>query len=187
MLVIGLGIAVTVCTALIALLSLAGGYPSMLAFFSRLYLCPARFFTNAMVAIEKLEALNEEGIDSQGEKYKIGTVRQGDVGFDELTQALKENRMLKGAVQEISLIEEKSGIGTASDVFGDVSPEVVRFLVLLKDGKREVLRTSPFDPSESTRRLKDWTEVITRRRLIGWIITVLAVLAILNVWLVIIR
>ena len=188
MLVISLGIAATVCAALIALLSIAVGYPRMFKFLSYLGFGPARFFVNAMKAIEKIETLNEEGTDPKGEKFKFGTVKQGDIGFGELIQVLREKKMLKGEAQEIQLIEEISGITVGSDLFNSAtSHEIVRFLVLLRNGKGEPLPFNPFDPTQATRELKDWTEAIARRKLAGWILVLVAIWFILNTYLVYIR
>lgn len=184
MLVIALGIAALVCSVLIALLSLAGGYPNIHKLLIRLCFPPSKFFTNAIKAIEKLEALEEEGTDPEGEKFRFGTVKQGDKGFDQLAEVLRKNRVLKGEVQEIKLIEEKSGIGTESTVFGPTSPEIVRFLVLIRNGKNEVLQQTPFDPTKSTRELQDWAETIVRKRTTSWIMVLVAIWFAVNTYLV---
>jgi hypothetical protein len=160
-----MGTITVVLSRIIALLALSiGGYTPMLRILSYLHFCPARFYFNVTKAIEKLEALGEEGKEPRGEKYRFGTVKQGDTGFSGLITVLKEKAMLKGEVQEIRLIEQTAGLTEESDSWGASSHRVVRFLVLIRNnGKKETPSYNSSDPAQATRDLKDWTEEITRK------------------------
>ena len=182
MLILSLGIVVSFLTALIALLSLAGGYPNIQKFFSRICFPPSKFFVNAMKAIEKLQALGEKEVASNGKEIKFGSVQPNDVGFVELVKVLKENKMWEGEIQRIMLVENESPLKV-----GDYSPEIVRVLVVRDSGKQEILRTDPFDPAKAIRDLKDWAEAITRKRLANWIVILVAIWLAINTFIICIR
>jgi hypothetical protein len=174
------GIITIVLSGLIALLALSiGGYPTMLKVLFHLHFSPARFYFNVMRAIERLEALGEKGVDQQGKELKTGSVPLGDTGFCELVKVLKENRMVEGEVQRVSLVEDTASIG-----IGNISPEIVRFLVVVSDGKTEILRTDPFDPTKVIRELKDWAEAITRKRVARWLVVLILLYMIAGIYLV---
>ena len=186
--VIGLGIEASLITVAILLLSLAGGYLNMLRFLSRFHLPPARFYANAMRGIERLEALSKETTDLKGQKLRVGSLQQGETGFAELVEALRENRVVKNDAQVIVLMlyEAKAGVR-----IGNISPEVVRALALLvargNEATEEVVKTDPFDPNKATRELKQWVEAIARMRLVGWIVALVVIWLIMYIWLVCVR
>ncbi len=181
-----IGIIAVVLSGIIALLALSiGGYTTMLRILSYLHFCPARFYFNAIKAIEKIEALGEEDTDSGGEKYRFGTVKQGGTGFSELIKVLREKVMLKGEVQEIRLIEEAAGLTAESDFWGASSHKVVRFLVLIRNnGEKEPQFYNSSDPAQATRDLKDWTEEITRRGVARWLVVLILLYMIAGIYLV---
>jgi len=172
-------IIVVILAVTIALLSLIiGGYPSMLRVFYYLRFPPARFYLNAMRAIDKLEVLREKQTDSVGKELKVGSVKLGDIGFTELVRILEENKMVKGEAQEIMLVEDNAFIG-----IGNISPQIVRFLVVWKGGEQEILRTSPFDPTKPIRELRGWAEEITRKRVANWILAIVGLFLVASIYL----
>lgn len=180
------GLIAVILTGTIALLALSiGGYPSMLRFLFHLRFPPARFYCNALKAIERLEALGKEVTDKDKE-HRFGTVKQGDVGFGELTEVLTEKRILQGEVQEIRLIEEESAFTVGSDLFDATSHKIVRYLVLLRNGKQEPLPYNPSDPTQATRELKYWTDEITRKRVGNYLIVLILLYMAAGIYLVII-
>ena len=154
----------------------------MLRLFSYLRFPPARFHVNVMRAIDKLEALGEKGSAQGGRELKIGSVKLKDIGFKELVKVLEENRMVKGEVQEIILVEDYASVG-----IGGISPEIVRFLAVVKNGKPENLRTDPFDPTKPIRELKGWAEEITRKRMANWILATVGLFLIASIYLTLTR
>lgn len=178
-----IGIITIAISGLIALLALIiGGYPTMLKVLFHLRFPPARFYLNVMRAIDKLEALGEKGSAQGGRELKIGSVNPKDIGFKELMNVLEENRMVKGEVQKIILVEDYASIG-----IGGISPEIVRFLTVIKNGKQENLKTTPFDPTKPIRELKDWAEEITRKRMANWILATVGLFLIASIYLTLTR
>jgi hypothetical protein len=171
-LLIGLNITVVLCSVLIALLSLVGGYPNMHRYFSKVRFPSSRFYINVLNALDKLESLSEtEKYENVDKEYKYGSVQRGDMGFDELVKILKENNMAKGEIQKISLLEVEQGL-----IIGDVFPKIARYLEVEKHGGiKETIRTDPFDPAKPIRELKEAAEAITRRQLVSWIITLVVI------------
>jgi len=136
---------------------------------------PARFYSNALRGIAKLQLLNEEVFDSAKdgakiERAKAGIIRQNNVGFRELAQVLTENKAVEGKIQQISLLEQKAGIR-----IGKISPETVKVLLIGKDGKQDVIRTDPFEPNKPIRELTNWVENKFRRQLAYWMIALVVI------------
>lgn len=185
----------TILTVAIALFALSiGGYPKVLKVFFYLHFPPARFYFNAMRAIEKLEALNNISQIQPNQWFKQGVVRASDIGFGELTKILQENRMLSGEAEEIILGEyqlDESGmyeVDEAGVLNGDMrlTPEKIRLLILIQKGKRIVLQRE-LDPSRIARNLKGWAEEITRNHVANWILVVLALYLIASICLAVIK
>ena len=185
----------TILTVAIALFALSiGGYPKVLKVFFYLHFPPARFYFNAMQAIEKLEALDNTSQITPGQWLKQGVVRASDIGFKELTKILQENRMLSDEAEEIILGEyhlDESGMyeeDEAGVLNGDMrlTPEKIRLLILIQKGKRIVLQRE-LDPSRITRNLKDWVQEITRNHVANWILVVLALYLIASICLAVIK
>ena len=100
-----------ILSGLVALLALSiGGYPTMLKMFSYIPFSPAKFYFKAMKAINKLEALEGKVESKSGEEYKCGTVKQGETGFSELVEILREKAMLGEEIKEVKLVEESAAI-----------------------------------------------------------------------------
>jgi hypothetical protein len=135
-----------------------------------------RFRSNAHRGVEKLLSLEEEHAYRSGREVKavrVGVVKQGDKGFDELLGIIKKNTELKGEFQSILLFERPA---TAQLV--GISAAVERFLALNKDGKQEIIPADPFDANKPIRDLRNWIEDEYRKQLAYWM------LGILGIWLV---
>ena len=181
-----LGIIVGVLSAIIALLALSiGGYPKVLKVLSYFRFPPARFFSNAMQGIEKLEALG----DATSGQIKQGTVNSSDVGYSELAEILRENRMISGTLDAV-ISEEVQIRAGASTIIGrrniPLTPQRQRLLSLLQNGQQIILEQEQFDPSRITRNLKNWAEEITRNRVANWILIIIALYLIATIVLIII-
>ncbi len=151
----------------------------MLKLLSYLHFCPARFYFNVTQAIERLEALGEKGVDAKGKEIKFGIIRPNDVGFVELVQVLKENKVWGGETQSVMLVENEAAL-----TVGDYSTKVVRALVVRGNSKQEILQTNPFDPTQPIRELKDWAEAITRKRVARWLVILILLYMIAGIYLV---
>lgn len=151
-------------------------------FFARMYFPSSKFYVNALKAIEKLQALGEREVDSKGKEIVFGSVGSNEVGFAELVEVLKENKVWEGEIRRIMLVENPAAL-----TVGNYSPEVVRALVVTEADRQEILKTDPFEPTKPIRDLKDWTEAITRKRLAGWIVALVAVWLVINTLIICIK
>ncbi len=137
---------------------------------------PAHFLSNALKGVEKLQSLDEKAVDEKGneiEGMKAAVVRRGDKGFKELMKIIIDNNRVEGEFEDIVLWEGEAGV-----FIGNISPKVVRFLVLRQGEKEEVIRTDPFDPSKPIRDLRNWIEDDFRKQMAYWM------MGMLGVWLV---
>ena len=183
-----MGIIAVVLSGLIALFALSiGGYNTMLRIFSYLHFPPARFYFNAMQAIEKLEALNYTPPFSTPQILRQGLVGSCDVGFKELAEILRENRMLSGEVEEIILRELRIAGGIK---LGNIplTPEKMRFLSLIQKGDQSgeqiIVQQEQFDLNRITRDLKDRADEITRKRVGHYLVGLILLYMIAGIYLV---
>jgi len=179
--------ATVVLPAILAALSLVALQLSSLRIFRRLPLLS--FYSNAMQAIEKLEGLDA---DASSRGTRVGVVSKGDVGFKELCQILRENRMFKigldeGTVDKIILEEEHTRGG-----FFDGHPNrggrpltatLIRTLKLARGEQSVSVQEERFDSVRTTKNLADRLETIVRRRLAYAMLVVLAAWLALNTYL----
>ena len=180
------GIIAIILSIIIALLALSiGGYPRVLKLLFYLHFRPARFYLNAMRAIGRLEALNDEPSIPSASHIRQGIIGASDVGFKELTRILKENRILSGQVEEIILGEVDIGGGMS---MGNIplTPQKMRFLGLIQNSEQKVVLQEQWDIYRITRNLRDWAMEITRNSVAIWIIVLLALYLIAGITLVII-
>jgi hypothetical protein len=173
---------------IMALLALSiGSYPRMLKVLSYTYFPPAKFYLNAMKAIERLEALSDKPSTPESGQLKQGITGSSDVGFRELVEILRENRMLNdnNEVEEIILGEIKIASGLYQYNI-PLTSERARFLGVIQKGEQILVQQEQFDPSRITRDLKDSAERIARKRVANWIIVILALHLIASISLAII-
>lgn len=164
------GIIAIILSVTIAILALSiGGFAKVLKLLYYLHFQPARFYFNAMRAIERLEALSDTPLEPLTGPIKQGIINYSDVGFRELTEILRENRVLKGNIDEIVLGEENinSGMRVGNT---PLTPTKRRFLGLIKGNEQEEVLSEQWDIYRITRNLKDWALEITRNRVANWII-----------------
>jgi len=177
--VTGVGIGVGIVAAIIAILSLLVGYPDMLRFFSKLHFPPARFYLNAIKAIERLEALGEEETDSAGHKLRFGEVKRQDASFMELAVILRERGIFREDSLAIRLCDEpETGMESASIT---ITPN----LVYVREGQQEVIETDAFDPAKTTTELRNAARDIAQRRLAVYIVVLIPLWFILHTLLII--
>ncbi|TES88537.1 MAG: hypothetical protein E3J93_02545 [Dehalococcoidia bacterium] len=178
------GIIIVVLSGIIALFALSmGGYPSMLKLLFYLRFPPARFYFNAMRAIEKLEALSFTPPFSTPQILKQGLVDSSDVGFEELTEILRENRILSGEVEEIILVELRITGGIKQGNI-PLTPEKMRFLGLIQKGEQVIVQQEQFDLNRITRDLQERSEEITRRGVARWLVGLILLYMIAGIYLV---
>jgi hypothetical protein len=180
-----------ISSVIITLFALSiGGYPSVLKVFYYLHFPPARFYFNAMQAIEKLEALSYKPLSPANGDLKQGVITVSDIGFRELMEILRQKRKVMGEVEEIVLgeISFKTGLRltTSSSTFKNISltPNKMRFLGLIQRGSEIVVQREQFDVGMITRNLKEWALEITRNRVANWILGILAIYLIASLYLV---
>jgi hypothetical protein len=185
-----------ILTVVIAVFALSiGGYTKMLKVFYHLHFPPARFYFNAMLAIERLEGLDNISETKSKQVLKQGIIRKTEIGFKELTEILRENRMLnKGEVDEIILGElhlDESGLYETDEdkiLNGDLrlTPDKIEFLAIIQGGKRTVLQRET-NPSRIIQKLQALAQEITRDRVANWILSVLALYLIVSIYLAFIK
>jgi hypothetical protein len=174
---------------MIALFALSiGGYPIMLKLLSYFHFPPARFYYNAIRAIERLEALNDIPSTPSRKGFKQGIINSSDMGFKELTKILQKNRMLIGEADEIILgeVDIGGGISTGSGTgFIPLTPQKVRFLGIIQKGEQIELQKEQFDPSRITRDLMNQAEEITRKSVGNYLVGLVFLYMIAGIYLVI--
>jgi len=173
-------IIVFVTASIVAVISIMGLYPKLLGSWRFRFFPPVRFLINALIGLDKLQALNKKVTDKQGnviKDNKSGDALRGEQGFDELLSVLKENRVVEveSGVDKIALVDKPAGVK-----IGVISPERVRFLALGEKGEYEILKTDPFDPNKPTREFKNWVEDTFRKKLARWMIASIIVWVIAN-------
>ena len=183
-----------VSTIAIALFALSiGGYPRVLKAFFYLRFPPARFYFNAMRAIEKLATLSYTSPSSVKGDLKQGVIGVSDIGFKELLEILQQKRMINGEVEEIVLgeitLDTELKLTSDSPTFKEIpiTPGKMMFLGVIQKGKEVVVQQEQFDVNRITQNLKDWVEEITRNRVANWIFGVLVIYLIASLYLEIIR
>jgi len=129
-----------------------------------------------MQSIEKLEKLSDEQVQGQ---YSLGIVTKSDVGFQELVKILREKGMLQSNVEGIWLMEKdiRSGIKVGSM---PITPQKSRSLILVEGENKRVFLEEQFDPTRTTRDLRDAVEDITRKHLAYWMLAVIALWLLMN-------
>lgn len=172
------GIIVLVAAFIVALFAVFSLHPSISRRRFLAFLPPARFLADALMGLDRLEALDEQVLSEKGIKtgeQKHGVVKRGDKGFNELAKILKENTPIKGDIQEILLVDAAAGVRIGS------SPERIRLLYYsLKGGVREHLPLHPFDPDKPIRDLRNWIEDSFRKQLAYWTISLLVIWLLAN-------
>lgn len=126
---------------------------------------PVRFHNRAIKGLDKLQ--------------NCGSVQWGDTGFKELSKTLRENHIIEGDIQKVSLLESSPPFRKRG-----LSPDIVRNLVIEKDGKSEIIKTDIFDPTKPIRELRQWIEEIFRRHLAYYSLIFLVVWLILNLFII---
>ena len=142
---------------------------------------PARFLANALMGLDKLQALDEEDFNEKGveieEGHKQGKVKRGNTGFNELAKVLKESTSIEGKIQDIILVEGNAGveIGYSSKII-----RILYYSVKGGEGVHKCLPEYPFDPDKPTRDLRNWIEDSFRKQLAYWTIGSLAIWLLAN-------
>jgi len=170
-----------VVTFIVGSFAVFGLHPSMLRrrFFA--FFPPARFLTNALMGLDKLQALDEEDFNDKGveieDGHKQGKVKRENKGFNELAKVLKENTSIEGKVQGIILVEGNAGveIGYSSKII-----RILYYSVEEEEGVYRCLPEDPFDPDKPIRDLRNWIEDSFRKQLAYWTIGLLAIWLLAN-------
>ena len=155
----------------------------MLKLLSHLHFQPARFYFNALQAIDRLEALGGTTSTLASGQFKRGIVGSSDIGFRELIEILRENRTFMGEVEEIVLGELRILGGTYQDNI-PLTPQRFRILMVIQKGEKELLYQERFDPNRITRNLRIQAEEITRKRIGSYLVALIFLYMIAGIYLV---
>jgi hypothetical protein len=163
----------------IALLSVFGLYPNKLPYSFR-YIPIIRFLLRANQGIKKLKSLN----DLRAKDQRMGILSEGEVGFQELVNVIKDNTILNEPIKLIRLEEHKAGV-----LIGNISPDVVRVLIIVqgdtvKSMKTTIIKTDPFEPDKPVSELRRWVEDVYRKKLAVLSIVLIALWLVSNFYVI---
>jgi len=120
---------------------------------------PVRSYRRGREALLKLNNLSNSGVDKDGYDIRFSVLKSNDTGFEELVALLKEDLLLSGAIHELRILEEQSGIQIGS------SSKIAKSLIAITNGAEEVIIYYPFDPTRPLRDLKEMAEKDLRKGL----------------------